>query len=195
MNRAQRGDRGAQAHSLTVFVDMLNFKTFGRMVLVNFRVPYGTKGLKPYMAQVLGVLFNVMFLDHLAADVEHLERLNHLLQSGRINRSGLEGCETIHPLKPLLITPSVDLSQLAYQHQRDMPYLIHYFMNGLGRDAASCADLISYVLFSPKYTSELIDIGYKDADRRIDEIEEFLFGEDASAPPPRATRNGRVGVQ
>ncbi len=149
----------------------------------------------PSLAQVLGVLFNVMFLDHLAADVEHLERLNHLLRTGRINRSGLEGCETIHPLQPLLITPSVDLSELAYQHQREMPYLIQYFVNGLGRNAETCADLISYLLFTPKYTNELIDIGYKDADGRIDEIEEFLFGEDASAPPPRATRNGRVGVQ
>ena len=34
----------------------------------------------PSLAQVMGVLFNVMFLDHLATDVEHLERLNQLLQ-------------------------------------------------------------------------------------------------------------------
>ena len=34
----------------------------------------------PSLAQVLGVLFNVMFLDHLATDIEHLERLNQLLE-------------------------------------------------------------------------------------------------------------------
>ena len=33
----------------------------------------------PSLAQVMGVLFNVMFLDHLATDIEHLERLNQLL--------------------------------------------------------------------------------------------------------------------
>src|ERR1039457_4158108 len=30
----------------------------------------------PSVAQIMGVLFNVMFLDHLATDIEHLERLN-----------------------------------------------------------------------------------------------------------------------
>ncbi len=130
------------------------------------------------LAQVMGVLFNVMFLDHLATDVEHLERLNQLLESGQIDQSGIEGCEKIHPLKPLLITPSVNLSQLAYQHQRDMPYLIQYFINGLGRDAASCSDLMSYLLFTSKYTNDLIEIGYHDASLQIDEIEDFLFSPD-----------------
>lgn len=132
----------------------------------------------PSLAQVLGVLFNVMFLDHLAADVEHLERLNQLLRDGHIAQTGLEGCEKMRPLVPLLITPSVDLSALAAQHQRDMPYLIQYFVSSLGRDAASCSDLMSYLLFTPKYTQALVDIGYQDASKRIDEIEDFLFSSD-----------------
>ena len=81
----------------------------------------------------------------------------------------------MRPLATFLITPSVDLSELARQHQKDMPYLIQYFVNGLGRDAASCSDLMSYLLFTPKYTRALIDIGYHDAERRIDEIEDFIF--------------------
>ena len=63
-----------------------------------------------------------------------------------------------------------------------MPYLIQYFVSGLGRDAASCSDLMSYLLFTPKYT---IDIGYNYADKRIDEIENFLYSpqEDDEGPP------------
>jgi NTE family protein len=129
----------------------------------------------PSLAQVMGVLFNAMFLDHLSADIEHLERLNELLGNGKISHSGMEGCERMHPLETLLITPSVDLSKLAEHHQRDMPYLIQYFINSLGRDAASCADLMSYLLFTSKYTSELIEIGYEDASHRIDEIEHLLY--------------------
>ena len=132
----------------------------------------------PSLSQVMGVLFNVMFLDHLATDIEHLDRLNELLTSGQINQLGYEGCEKMRPLTSLHITPSVDLSQLAAYHQRDMPYLIQYFISSLGRDAASCADLMSYLLFASKYTSALIDIGYHDADERIDEIEEFLYSSD-----------------
>jgi NTE family protein len=132
----------------------------------------------PSLAQIMGVLFNVMFLDHLATDIEHLERLNQLLGGGHISQTGMEGCEKMGPLATFLMTPSVDLSQLAEQHQRDMPYLIQYFVNSLGRDAAACADLMSYLLFTSKYTSALVEIGYNDASQRIDEIESFLYSSD-----------------
>jgi len=142
----------------------------------------------PSLAQVMGLLFNVMFLDHLATDIEHLERLNRLLSNGHISQSGLEGCEKMRPLQSLHITPSVDLSQLAQQHQRDMPYLIQYFVNSLGRDTASCSDLMSYLLFTSKYTSALIDIGYHDAGKRIDEIESVLYSdEESNRRVPRGT--------
>ncbi len=131
----------------------------------------------PSLAQVMGVLFNVMFLDHLATDIEHLERLNHLLEDGHIVQPDVEERAKIRPLATLVITPSVNLSELAGQHQKDMPYLIQYFVSSLGRDAASCADLMSYLLFTSKYTRDLIAIGYHDADERIDEIEEFLYSE------------------
>lgn len=140
----------------------------------------------PSLAQIMGVLFNVMFLDHLAADIEHLERLNELLSSGHINELGVKGSERMRPLSTCLITPSVDLSQLAEHHQKDMPYLIQYFVSSLGRDAAACADLMSYLLFTSKYTNDLIEIGYHDASERIDEIEDFLYsseeGDDEDFP-------------
>jgi NTE family protein len=132
----------------------------------------------PSVAQVMGVLLNAIFLDHLATDIEHLERLNQLLADGDISQSGIEGCEKMRPLTSLLITPSVDLSRLAQQHQKDMPNLIQYFVSSLGRDAASCSDLMSYLLFTSKYTNALIEIGYSDASKRIDEIESFLYSAD-----------------
>jgi NTE family protein len=151
----------------------------------------------PSLSQVMGVLFNVMFLDHLATDIEHLERLNELLRSGQINQAGLEGCEKMRPLTSLHITPSVDLSQLAEQHQKDMPYLIQYFVSSLGRDAASCADLMSYLLFTAKYTNDLIDIGYSDASKRIDEIEDFLYSsedDDTGRPPIGPKKVQQIGT-
>ena len=81
----------------------------------------------------------------------------------------------MRPLKTFIIAPSVHLSDVAKQHQKDMPALIHYFLSSLGRDAASCSDLMSYLLFTPQYTRELIEIGYHDASKRIDEIEDFLY--------------------
>ena len=145
-------------------------------------------GKDPSLAQVMGLIFNVMFLDHLATDIEHLERLNELLGNGHISESGVDGCERMRPLTQLLMTPSVDLGQLAEQHQSDMPYLIQYFVNGLARDAASCSDLSSYLLFTSNYTRALIDLGYDDASQRIDEVESFLYSPDewkASRPERR----------
>lgn len=150
----------------------------------------------PSLAQVMGVLFNVMFLDHLATDVEHLERLNQLLSNGHISQTGIEKCEKMRPLTVLQVTPSINLTEVAARHQRDMPYLIQYFVKSLGRDAASCSDLMSYLLFTPKYTRELINLGYHDADKRIDEIEDYLFsdGNDEGAlMPPRTTAIGKPG--
>jgi len=128
----------------------------------------------PSLAQVMGVLFDAMFLDHLATDFEHLERLNQRLQDGYIARHGAQGSR-LRQLGRFLISPSVHLSELARQHAHDMPYLIQYFVNSLGRDEASCADLLSYLLFTSKYTRDLIEIGYHDAGERIDEIEDFLY--------------------
>ncbi|MGA2371741.1 MAG: patatin-like phospholipase family protein [Candidatus Korobacteraceae bacterium] len=147
----------------------------------------------PSLAQVMGVLFNVMFLDHLATDIEHLERLNHLLTIGHISQPGVEGCEQMRPLTVLQVAPSVNLTEVAAQHQKDMPYLIQYFVNSLGRDAASCSDLMSYLLFTPKYTRELINLGYHDAGRRIDEIENYLLSSDngTSKGTVAAPRNGK----
>ena len=128
----------------------------------------------PSLAQVLGVVFDVIFLDHLDTDIEHLERLNQLLKHDQISQPGIEGAQ-MRPLKTFIIAPSVHLSDVAKQHQKDMPALIHYFLSSLGRDAASCSDLMSYLLFTPQYTRELIEIGYHDASKRIDEIEDFLY--------------------
>lgn len=130
---------------------------------------------EPSIAEVMGVLFDAMFLDHLTTDIDHLMRLNKMLSDGQIRQKGVADSEQIRPLSPLVITPSVDLSKVAEEHRDDMPYLIQYFINSLGRNSASCADLMSYLLFASSYTKALIDIGYHDASERIDEIETFLL--------------------
>jgi NTE family protein len=138
----------------------------------------------PSLAQIMGVFFNIIFLDHLATDMEHLERLNQLLDDGHIRQPGVHGEQKIRPLTTFVIMPSVNLSEVAEQHRKDMPSLIHYFVASLGRDATSCADLMSYLLFTSKYTRELLDIGYRDAEERIDEIEDFFY----SVKPQMAIR-------
>jgi NTE family protein len=155
------------------------------------RLEVSTDERSPSLAQVMGVLFNVMFLDHLVTDIEHLERLNHLLENGHIVQPDVAECEKIRTLPVFFITPSVNLSDLAGQHQKDMPYMLQYFVSSLGRDVASSSDLMSYLMFTSKYTRDLIEIGYHDADERIDEIEDFLYcSDDGPTENPPASAIG-----
>ena len=72
------------------------------------------------------------------------------------------------------MSPSEDLALVAQRFAHRMPRLVRYVMDGLGTPDAQSADLMSYLLFDSAYTRALIDIGYRDAEARIDEIEAFL---------------------
>lgn len=143
----------------------------------------------PPLAQVCGVFFNAIFLDHLDADVEHLRRMNTLLAH---QESGAEAtrsedaagpAEAMSPIEALVVSPSEDLALLAQRFAHRMPRLVRFVLDGLGIPDAQSADLMSYLLFDGAYTRSLVEIGWRDADARIDEIEHFL----RSAPPLSAS--------
>lgn len=54
-----------------------------------------------------------------------------------------------------------------------MPRLIRYLVAGLGT-LAEAADMVSYLLFEPAFCQRLLDLGYRDALAREDEIEGFF---------------------
>ena len=94
-------------------------------------------------------------------------------------------------MHPLVVNPSEDLALVASRHASKMPRLIRHVMDGLGTPDAQSADLMSYLLFDSGYPKTLVDIGWRDADARIDEIEAFLAAEVAPAPERRALLWGR----
>ena len=130
---------------------------------------------KPPLAQVSGVILNSIFLDHLDADVEHLKRINEIITNYSASKeSSLRLSEPIRQIDSLIMSPSEDLGKIAETHANKMPFVVRYFMEGLGTSRADSSDLMSYLLFDRAYTRELINLGYKDASARIDEIEAFL---------------------
>ncbi|MCW5891215.1 MAG: patatin-like phospholipase family protein [bacterium] len=132
----------------------------------------------PPLAQICGVFLNAIFLDHLDADLDHLQRMNELIASygggGPPAEPGAGPSEPMRPVEPLVLSPSEDLALVAQRFAHRMPVLVRYVMEGLGTPDAQSADLMSYLLFDSAYTRALIDIGYRDAHARIDEIEAFL---------------------
>jgi NTE family protein len=139
--------------------------------------------MEPPIAQIVGVFLNALFLDHLDSDVDHLLRMNELVSAGHFSSSTANSSSTgneasaLRVVRPLVISPSSDLALVAAAFAHRMPRAIRYVMDGLGTPDAQSADLMSYLLFDSSFTRALLDIGYQDATARIDEIEEFLFGE------------------
>lgn len=140
---------------------------------------------RPPLAQICGTFLNALFLDHLDADIDHLERMNDLVAAyGRGADAGPPKHTVAEPMRvvhPLVISPSEDLAVIAADLADRIPASVRFLLETLGTPDARSADLASYLLFDPAYTRALIDIGYRDADARIDEIEAFLRGETADA--------------
>jgi NTE family protein len=136
----------------------------------------------PPLAQICGVFLNAIFLDHLDTDLDHLRRMNELIDAHgngngtrRKRTAASKVSEPMRRVEPLVINPTADLAIVAAAFAHKMPRAIRYVMDGLGTPNAQSADLMSYLLFDSSYTRALIDIGYNDAANRIDEIEEFLL--------------------
>jgi NTE family protein len=135
---------------------------------------------RPPLAQICGVFLNAIFLDHLDADLDHLQRMNQLVGSNG-SRAGTKrgrGAAPVHEpmrrVEPFVLSPSADLAVVAAAFAHKMPRAVRYVLDGLGTPNAQSADLMSYLLFDSSYTRALIDIGYNDAQTHIDEIEAFL---------------------
>jgi NTE family protein len=146
---------------------------------------------QPPLSQICGVFLNAIFLDHLDADLDHLRRMNELINAYG-NRgaplavpvdNGTPAVEPMRTVDSLAVNPSEDLAIVASHLSHRMPRLVRYLMDGLGTPDAQSADLMSYLLFDSSYTRALVDIGYRDAGARIDEIESFLAGASPRAVP------------
>ncbi len=142
---------------------------------------------RPPLSQICGTLMNAIFLDHLDADLDHLKRMNEFVAAYQdmaaqvpardpaVNDRPQEGVrEPMRSVLPLVISPSADIAIIAKTLAHRMPRSVRYLLDGLGSPDAQSADLLSFLLFDSAFTRELIQLGYRDAAQRIDEIEHFL---------------------
>ncbi len=128
----------------------------------------------PSMAQIIGHMFNSAFIDTLEGDIEHLERVN-----GLINRIGEEVTTksgfVLKPVNTMVISPSKELDKIAGRKIRYLPKPMRFFMGATGATArGGGAAAASYLLFEKPFCDELMELGYQDAMWEKDAIQEFF---------------------
>jgi NTE family protein len=123
----------------------------------------------PPPAQVLGVLYNSVFLDLIDEDILRMKKVNQLLSLLPADRRG-----NMRIVDILVLRPSEDLGRLAAQFEPRLPGLFRYLTRGLGTKQTASPDLISLILFQADYLKRLIDLGEQDAIAQGDVLEDFL---------------------
>jgi NTE family protein len=154
---------------------------------------------------LLGKTLNALTLDRIDGDIEQLERVNRVLDAGtrrygagfvaEINRSlAADGSPPLKPISLLHLHASEDIGRMAAAFVRSRRFrsphprlLQRVFARLADGEGKSEADLLSYLLFESRFTRELMELGWRDAERRHDEIVGF-FAAVMDGPAPEATR-------
>ena len=122
-------------------------------------------------AQVIGQLFNAIFLDVIDEDVVRMERLNEMIR--KLDAQQRDG---FRPIDLLVLRPSQDLGKLAAGYEPQLPRAFRFLTRSLGTRETSNADFLSLLMFVPEYLGKLIDVGEADGEARMDEVAKLLAG-------------------
>lgn len=129
--------------------------------------------LYPNLAQVMGHLMNSIFLDGLETDLERLSRVNRTLAAVPEELVCLLPLG-LRPIQVLSISPSQPLERLAVAFKLDFPFGMRFLLGGMGAFRHHGSVLASYLLFCGGYARKLIELGYRDAMAKEQELRDFL---------------------
>jgi NTE family protein len=131
----------------------------------------------PSFAQIAGYMLDTLFMDGLYSDLERMTKINQLIdavspdqRTGQVKR--------MRPIDTMLVVPSRDLRELAYEHRRDMPVPLRILLRGIRGHSKPENRLLSFLLFERSYTQALIELGYKDAMAVKENLLDFVTGGD-----------------
>ena len=125
----------------------------------------------PPPAQIIGMLFNTIFLDTLESDAERLHRINEILDS---LPAGAPHPDGLRKIRLLVVRPSRDLGNMAEGYRRQLPRSLRFMLRGLGIQRLRGPELLSYLLFEMPYLANVMELGYEDTMSQWHEVERFF---------------------
>jgi NTE family protein len=123
----------------------------------------------PPPATILGVLYHAVFLDQIDEDVRRMELINELIRPLPERRRGGRRLVDL-----LVMRPSQDLGEIARGLEARLPRAFKLLTRGLGTRQSRSSDVLSLLMFQRDYVDRLLELGERDAEDRMTEIEAFL---------------------
>jgi NTE family protein len=140
-------------------------------------LPRGQTQRFPSFAQIAGYMLDTLFMDGLYSDLERMSRINQLIDAvPPEQRTG--PLKRMRPIDTMLVVPSRDLRELAYQHRREVPVPLRTLLRGIRGHSKPENRLLSFLLFEQSYTRALIELGYTDAMAVKENLLDFVSGGD-----------------
>ncbi|MEP6836311.1 MAG: patatin-like phospholipase family protein [Gemmatimonas sp.] len=139
----------------------------------------------PPPAQVVGALYNAVFLDLIDQDIHRLQMVNKLLV--KIPEAARNG---MRPVDILVLRPSQDLGKLARLFEPNLPPALRFLTRGWGTRRTASPDMLSLMMFQPDYLRALVELGEQDVAADWKRIDAFLQGVRVTADVPARTIAG-----
>src|SRR5580658_2602665 len=119
-----------------------------RLLVIGVRAEHGagvnarprTALRAPTPGQLFGYMLDTLFMDQIYANVEHMQRLNSVVEIAPAAVPGMRKVAT------LVIAPSADMRVIATQHMRSLPRGLRALLRVMGARGSAGAQLASYLM-------------------------------------------------